>query len=213
MTLRSAYAHIELQRVYERWAGFYDYVYTWLFSSAQRLTAARAAEAGKRILEIGVGTGLVLPYYPQHCSIIGVDLSFPMIKRAQKKIGARGMPDVAGLSVMDAAHLALPSESFDAVTFPFVLTLIPKPEAALDEALRVIRPKGRIIITSRFGAEGGLQARIEEKIEPAIAQVGWSSAFKISRILEWAKAKGGIHFIENCKTSCFRVIVLEKAEA
>ncbi len=213
MTVQPAFHRDKLQRTYAKWARFYDLVYTGLFAPAQALAAQRAAEAGKIILEIGVGTGLVLSYYPQDRIVTGVDLSHAMLKQAQKKIGGPRMPDVAGLSVMDATRLALPPENFDAVTFPFVLPLIPDPEKALDEAARVLKIGGRIVITSRFGAEGGLRAKIETTVEPFVARMGWSSAFKASRILNWAARKGNMRFLEDRKTFFFRVITLEKTGA
>jgi len=109
------------KRVYERWAPFYDRVYDKLLSDAHRRTALAAAAAGPDILEVGVGTGLVLRYYPAHCRVVGVDLSEHMLRKAQEK--AARLPQVSGLASMDACRLGFPDGRFDAVAVPFVITL------------------------------------------------------------------------------------------
>lgn len=183
------------RRVYERWAPIYDTIYHKLLSDAHRRTAAAAAQAGPAILEIGVGTGLVLPYYPVHTEVAGVDLSEPMLRKARDKVRTRRLRQVRLIAAMDACRLGFPDASFDAVTVPFVITLVPDPEGALDECARVLKPGGTIVIASKFGGDEGVQARIEEAIAPLMKKVGWSSAFKISRVANWAKAHGGMELL------------------
>ena len=74
------------RRAYARWAPVYDRVYHKFLADAHRRTAAAAAAAGPDILEVGVGTGLVLPYYPAHARVVGVDLSEPMLRKAAEKV-------------------------------------------------------------------------------------------------------------------------------
>lgn len=197
------------ERVYETWARFYDRVYLRLLAPYQRETARLAAACGPDILEVGVGTGLVLPYYPATCRVIGVDLSVPMLRKAVEKVQAQGLTGVRGLAAMDACRLGLPDARFHAVTVPFVITLVPNPEGALDEIARVLTPGGEIVIASRFGAEGGLQARAEEALAPLVKRIGWSSSFRLSRILAWAKARGGIELV-SVRAGYFKIVRLRK---
>ncbi|MCG6122881.1 MAG: class I SAM-dependent methyltransferase [Microvirga sp.] len=178
------------KRAYERWAPFYDKVYNRLLSDAHRKTALAAAESGREILEVGVGTGLVLPYYPPDTQVIGVDLSFHMLERARDKALSGAAPHVRLVAAMDACRLGFADASFDAVAVPFVITLVPDPEGALDECARVLRPGGEIVISSKLGYDAGLQAKIEEMVAPMMRKVGWSSAFRMSRIEAWAKRRG-----------------------
>lgn len=178
------------RRVYERWAPIYDKVYNRLLSDAHRRTAAAAAEAGPDILEVGVGTGLVLPYYPATSRVIGVDLSEHMLRKAQEKVRDRKLSHVSFVASMDACRLGFPDASFDAVAFPFVITLVPDPEGALTEAARVLKPGGVIVVSSKLGGDEGLQVRVEEAIAPLMKRVGWSSHFKASRIADWARRDG-----------------------
>lgn len=183
------------RRAYARWAPIYDRVYHKLLADAHRRTAAAAAAAGPDILEVGVGTGLVLRYYPAHCRVIGVDLSEAMLRKAAEKVRDGALAQVRLVAAMDACRLGLADARFDAVAVPFVITLVPDPEQALDECARVLKPGGEIVISSKLGRDEGLQARIEEALDPLVKRIGWSSAFKISRLEAWAKRHGGMEVL------------------
>lgn len=178
------------QKVYQRWAPVYDRVYRGILKDGHRTVARLAAEAGRDILEVGVGTGLVLPYYMENCRVTGVDLSEHMIAKAREKVAHLGLSHVKTLQVMDAHDLRFADHSFDVTCLPFVITLIPDPEKALDECARVTRPGGEIIIASKLGDGRGFQGAIEEAVAPLVHKVGWSSSFRISRIAAWAERNG-----------------------
>ena len=183
------------RRAYARWAPVYDRVYHRFLADAHRRTAAAAAAAGPDILEVGVGTGLVLPYYPAHARVVGVDLSEPMLRKATEKVSERALSQVKLIAAMDASRLGFADARFDAVALPFVITLVPDPERALAECARVLKPGGEIVIASKLGADAGLVARLEEAADPLFKTIGWSSAFKISRVEAWAKAHGAIEVL------------------
>ena len=178
------------QRAYAKWAPYYDKVYLRFLSDAHRKTAQAAAAAGRDILEVGVGTGLVLPYYPAGSRVVGIDLSTDILARAAEKISSGTLPHVDGVAAMDACRLGFPDARFDAVAVPFVITLVPDPERALDECARVLKPGGTLVISSKLSYGRGPVARIEEWIAPLMRRVGWSSAFRIERIEEWARRRG-----------------------
>lgn len=202
------------KRAYARWAGFYDKVYLRLLADAQQQLAAKAASAGPRILEIGVGTGLVLRYYPDNVSVVGVDLSEAMLARAHDKIMQDGLTQIGGVAAMDACRLGFGDGKFDAVAFPFVITLVPDPEGALDEAMRVLKPGGLIVIASKLGDDRGIVPAIEEWVAPLAKLIGWSSAFRLSRIARWAEKRGDVALSEvrpAFPAGFFRLAVLRKS--
>jgi ubiquinone/menaquinone biosynthesis C-methylase UbiE len=96
------------------------------------------------VLEIAVGTGRNLPFYPPEARITGVDLSPEMMARARERASSLGL-DV-DLREGDAEALEFPNESFDAVVCTFSLCSIPRPRLAVAEAKRVLRPEGRLIL-------------------------------------------------------------------
>jgi phosphatidylethanolamine/phosphatidyl-N-methylethanolamine N-methyltransferase len=179
-----------MRRAYARWAPVYDVIYDRLTEPAAR-AAVRAVEAcGPRILEVGVGTGLSLGYYSRACEVHGIDLSQDMLARARAKVQRRGLSHVKSLQVMDACRLGFSDRTFDGVTAQFLITLVPDPEGALDEMARVLRPGGEIVLVNHFGQANGPLARVEEAVEPLCSRIGWSSAFKASRIETWARRAG-----------------------
>ena len=148
-----------VERAYALWAPIYDFVFGKVFAPG-RNEAIIAAERhcgphGGRILEVGVGTGISLPDYNPVNRIVGVDLSEPMLRKAQERVAAQALAYVDGLSVMDAERMALPDQSFDVVVAQFVITTVPHPEETLDEFTRVLKPGGEIILVNHIGAESG----------------------------------------------------------
>jgi phosphatidylethanolamine/phosphatidyl-N-methylethanolamine N-methyltransferase len=198
----------EQAQVYATFAKFYDYIYWWLFAAPHRRIAEAASAAGRRILEIGAGTGLVLRYYRPDSEVVAADLSIHMLAKAQEKVRRLKLAHVMGVTAMDACSMGFPDAAFDVVSVPFMITLVPDPERALDEIARVLRPGGEIVIISRFGAEEGVQARIEAAIAPLMKRMGLSSSFKVSRVTNWAAAHGGIDVIEVRSGLYFKMIRL-----
>jgi phosphatidylethanolamine/phosphatidyl-N-methylethanolamine N-methyltransferase len=170
---------------YGRWAPVYDLVFGRVFRTGRRLAVAAAEQTGKHILEVGVGTGLSLGGYAATSSVFGVDISAPMLAKAQERVDKLRLAHVAGLAVMDAEHLAFPDASFDVVVAQYVITAVPHPERALDEFARVLRPGGEIVITSRIGAEKGIRGAIENWLMPVVSRLGFRTEFAWERYLRW----------------------------
>jgi phosphatidylethanolamine/phosphatidyl-N-methylethanolamine N-methyltransferase len=197
------------KKVYRIWARFYDKVYVRLLARAQREAVAAAVACGRDILEIGVGTGLTLPYFPADRRVVGVDLSEDMLQVAGRKVRDLRLSAVSGLSVMDACRLGFPDERFDAVTAQFVITLVPDPEQALDEMDRVLKPGGEIVISSRLVDSSGVSAAFWSALAPLAKAVGWSTDFKVSRLTDWAAATGRYR-TEHVGRGYFKVVRLRK---
>lgn len=201
----------EQAKIYEVWAKFYDRVYVKMLAPAHRTTAHAAAACGKHILEVGVGTGLVLRHYPRNVEVCGIDLSQHMLRKALDKVRRENLSHVKLLASMDACRLGFADASFDAVTVPFVITLVPDPEQALSEIARVLKPGGEIVIASRLGAERGVQAKFEDMVAPVVKKIGWSSNFKLSRIMAWAHHHGGFELNGVREGLYFKVVRLRKS--
>ena len=146
---------------YARWAPVYDLVFTLVLRPGRKAAAAAANRLGGHVLDVGVGTGLELPMFDRRTRVTGIDLSEPMLRRAQRRVHAKALGNVEGLVVMDAARLAFPDAHFDAVVAPYVLTVVPDPHASLEELARVVKPGGEIILVNHFGSSQGPMAWIE----------------------------------------------------
>ncbi len=183
-------------KAYGRWAPVYDLVFGAVFEHGRRAAVAAAERIGGRILEVGVGTGLSLPDYSAASRLVGIDISEPMLRKAQKRISGSDLNNVEGLAVMDAAHLSFPEASFDVVVAQYVVTAVADPEATLDEFARVLKPGGEIVLLSRVGAEAGLRRALEQWLAPAARRLGWRTEFAWARYTQWAERTQGVRLIE-----------------
>jgi demethylmenaquinone methyltransferase/2-methoxy-6-polyprenyl-1,4-benzoquinol methylase len=121
-----------------------------------------------KVLEVGIGTGRNLKYYPVGCSITGIDYSERMLKKAREK--AKGLKNVT-LLLMNAEHLEFPDNSFDYIITTFVLCSIPDPVKALKEMRRVLKPSGEIIAIEYVRSSNSLIAWFEDIINPVICSL------------------------------------------
>ena len=185
-----------ITKAYARWAPVYDLVFGPVFEQGRRAAIGAAERIGGRILEVGVGTGISLPDYARTNRLCGVDISEPMLRKAQQRVVELGLANVEGLWVMDAEHLSFPDASFDVVVAQYVITTVPNPEATLDEFARVLKPGGEIVLVSRVGAEAGLRRALERWFAPAARKLGWRTEFSWERYAEWAKRCRGMRLVE-----------------
>ncbi len=183
-------------KAYARWAPVYDLVFGAVFERGRHAAIAAAERVGGRILEVGVGTGISLPRYSKSCRLCGVDISAPMLRKAQERVAELNLSNVEGLWVMDAEHLSFPDDSFDVVVAQYVVTTVPNPEASLDEFVRVLKPGGEIVLVSRVGAEAGLRRSLEHWFQPAARKLGWRTEFSFARYARWAGRAPGMRLIE-----------------
>src|SRR5262245_43266496 len=113
-----------LDQIYERIAPLYDVLYGTMLQPGRRRAMTRLApRPGETILEVGVGTGFGLTEYPAGCSVLAIDLSLPMLTRARARV-RRVTSSTVMLCQMDAARLALPDASVDAVYAPYLINVV-----------------------------------------------------------------------------------------
>lgn len=117
-----------------------------------RALAAAGLRAGERVLLIGVGTGLDLPLLPVGVIAVGVDRSEAMLARARARLPLRGREITLVLG--DAQELPVATGAFDAAVLDLILSVVPEPWRALAEALRAVRPGGRLVGYDKFLRDG-----------------------------------------------------------
>jgi phosphatidylethanolamine/phosphatidyl-N-methylethanolamine N-methyltransferase len=183
-------------KTYARWAPVYDVVFGSVFENARRMAVEASERVGGRILEVGVGTGISLPYYSARSRVVGIDISEPMLKVARRRVIDEGLEHVELLELMDAENLEFPESSFDVVVAQYVVNTVPHPEIALDEFLRVLRPGGELVIVNRVGATGGSRKALEHMFQPIAQRLGWRSKFPWARFERWAGRSPAAYLIE-----------------
>lgn len=102
------------------------------------------AQASGDVLEIALGTGRNLPYYPSDVRLTGIELSPMMLELARKRAADLGRQ--VDLRLGDAQALDFADQSFDTVVCTFALCTIPDERQAVAEAYRVLRPGGRFVL-------------------------------------------------------------------
>lgn len=112
-----------------------------LFAGARRWVCS---QAHGDTLEIAVGTGRNLPYYPRSCRLIGIEYSPEMLEIARQRALEGGFE--VDLRFGDAQALEFPDASFDAVVVTLALCTIPDDHAAVREVKRVLRPGGTLLL-------------------------------------------------------------------
>jgi len=187
---------VTVKKAYALWSPIYDLVFGAVFDRGRQAAIAAAEQVGGRILEVGVGTGISLPGYSAANRIVGIDLSEPMLRKAQERVADLSLKNVVRLEVMDAEHLSFADASFDVVVAHYVVSTVPNPEAALDEFARVVRPGGEIVIVSRVGAEAGLRRVAEGMLQPIVRRLGWRTEFSWDRFASWIERRNDVYLIE-----------------
>ncbi len=203
-------AHVE--EAYARWAPVYDLAVTAIMAPGRRAAVAAAQRRGGLILDVGVGTGLELPMFNADVKLVGVDLSEPMLRRAQTRVKREKLRQVAGLCVMDATRLAFPSQHFDAAVAPYVLTVVPDPAATLDELARVVKPGGEIVLVNHVGAETGPIAWIERWLGQKSASLGWRPEFPWAILGDWLATRSDLRLTERRKIAPLGLFTLARIE-
>lgn len=123
-------------------------------------------QAQGRVLEIGIGTGLNLPFYDtgRVVELVGVEPSLRMHHLALKRSRAARLPvEMVGIT---AEKLPLADHIFDTVVSTYTLCTIPDPVAALREVRRVLRPGGRLLFSEHGRAPDANVRKWQARIQP-----------------------------------------------
>lgn len=152
----------EIRQKYNKFAPWYDIVEgVPEFLGVRNLRRDLIKRASGRVLEVAVGTGKNLPYYPRTCEITAIDLSPAMIEIARRRADRLGLN--ATFLVMDGEDLSFHCGSFDTVIETLTLCTYLDPVAALRETSRVCRVDGRILLLEHGRSDRGWLGRLQDR--------------------------------------------------
>ncbi len=188
-----------MRKAYARWAPVYDRRLRQVPAEPAARAAVEAATAcGPRILEAGVGTGLVARLLPGDAEVYGVDLSEHMLRSGPRPRSSRaGLSQVKSLQVMDVYPARLrrrdaSMRSRRSSSSPWCRTR----SGALAEFARVLKPGGEIVLANHFGQTDGPSPGSRRRPRRLVQAIGWSSDFKVARVEAWARAHGAMEVVE-----------------
>jgi len=163
------------RNIYDFHSMFYDVT----FGKLVRRRIARgishmAINPGDRVLDLGIGTGASLDFYPRHAHIVGIDLSGGMLRECRKKLLQRRL---APTQLLQANALELPfrDNAFDHVFISHVISVVSDPCRLITEAQRVSKPDARIVIVNHFQSTNRFIAMVEKFLCPLCTMLGWRS--------------------------------------
>ena len=169
---------------YARWASSYDATFGRVVGHYHWHIARFVQEVGaRRVIEIGVGTGLSLRHYPAEISVLGVDICPRMLEKARRRQSGGATRAQVELQLVDGEELPYGIGTFDAVVLPFVISVTPDPKRLLMEAFRVLAPGGHVLIVNHFAGVRGLRW-LEKLFSPFARLVGFESNLDLSALLE-----------------------------
>jgi len=172
-----------VRKSYRRWAPVYDNTFGRFTTEGRRHAVEIINQRTGKVLEVGVGTGLSLPYYRSDMEIVGIDLSPEMLEKARQKCTEDGLDNVTGLHEMDASELSFADSSFDTVVAMYTLTVVPDPEKVMRELARVCKIGGQVVLVNHFSQEEGVRGWVERRMAPFGDKLGWRPVFDVDRVM------------------------------
>lgn len=172
-----------ITRQYDLWSKFYDQTFRPLVVERQRRAIEQLRlKPGDRVLDMGVGTGMSLGYFPRETRVVGLDLSAGMLREAHRKLVERHMDHIS-LIQGDAMQPPFRPQSFDHVLLSHVISVVPDPAALLQWAARLIRPHGRVVVINHFQSHRRPMAVLEKVLNPICIKLGWRSDVCLPKLL------------------------------
>ena len=152
---------------YNRIAPLYDALERPMEGRMSQWRRELLGRAHGKVLEIGVGTGKNLPYYPEDVDLTGIDFSAAMIERARDRASVTEHgPRSVTLHEMDVQSLGFDADSFDAVVTTFVFCSVPIPVRGMEEIYRVCKPGGMVLMLEHVRSEGPLLGPVMDFLNP-----------------------------------------------
>jgi phosphatidylethanolamine/phosphatidyl-N-methylethanolamine N-methyltransferase len=177
---------------YRRLAPVYDLFFGPIFEQGRRRAIQRlACVPGDKVLELGVGTGLALPLYPDGVEVLGVDFSEVMMAKARARIVRLGLKQ-RSLERQDAMALTLPDAAFDKVLALYITSVVPDPLRLMAEMRRVCKPGGDLLLVNHFSGGSKAARAFERFIAPICPMLGFRPDLELASLLKAAGWEGAV---------------------
>jgi phosphatidylethanolamine/phosphatidyl-N-methylethanolamine N-methyltransferase len=195
-----------MEGIYSFYSPFYDLIFGKVLEAGRKQAFHYLNSSHKKVLEVGIGTGLTLYHYPKSCHIVGIDISAKMVEKARGRVKAMGNGIKVDLEVMDACHMTFEDDTFDAVLSPYVITTVQDPLQFCKEILRVCKPGGQIIIVNHSKDPDRFLGKLENIASPFFARIGFVTDLDVVSLVKSTEIE--IQRIINCNFFNLHKIIL-----
>mmetsp|Transcript_38112 Transcript_38112/g.66589 ORF Transcript_38112/g.66589 Transcript_38112/m.66589 type:complete len:305 (+) Transcript_38112:23-937(+) len=133
--------------LYRIWSFAYDGIIDWIWFFNRKKVIDKLPQQGQlSVIELGVGTGLNLPFYPEGMKISALDFSDSMLKQARKKECKAKVEFICE----DASETSFHADTFDHALATYMFRVATDPKKILVEAARIVKPKGTFVLIDQF---------------------------------------------------------------
>jgi len=173
---------------YKRVSSFYDLTFGQVFRPGQKAIIKKMdCVESDNVLEIGIGTGSSLQYYPKETKVVGIDISPDMLEVAKKRI-VKDKIHNKHILLMNGERLSFPDNSFDKVVGMYVVSVTQNPQVLVEEMKRVCKNDGDIYIVNHFSTEqdNPFVKMFEKGLMPISKILGWKPYFPFDEFNAYA---------------------------
>ena len=173
---------------YKRVSSFYDLTFGQVFRPGQKAIIKKMdCIDSDNVLEIGIGTGSSLQYYPKETKVVGIDISPDMLEVAKKRI-VKDKIHNKHILLMNGERLSFHDNSFDKVVGMYVVSVTQNPQVLVEEMKRVCKNDGDIYIVNHFSTDqDNLFVKMFEKgLMPISKILGWKPYFPFDEFNAYA---------------------------
>ncbi|MBY0097987.1 class I SAM-dependent methyltransferase [Mesobacillus maritimus] len=168
--------------IYTLWSPVYDVFFnTGIFLQARKKAFEMSPfKEGQKVLVVGVGTGAELEWIDHSkLDVTAIDYSPDMLNKAKAKFKDSSITFIQ----MDALQLNFNDESFDVVVGSLILSVVPNPNKAVEEMIRVVKPNGNIILFDKFAPKDGKVSVLKKSLRPIIAKFGTDIGINFEQLI------------------------------
>ncbi|MFO8001591.1 MAG: class I SAM-dependent methyltransferase [Marinilabilia sp.] len=155
----------KIQKRYNRIAGLYDVLEAPMEHLFTKWREKLLSEATGRTLEVGIGTGKNIPFYPEDADVTGIDFSPKMVEITRKKLKKHPRPNTRVMQ-MDAEEMTFEDNTFDTVVTSCVFCSVPNAVEGLKEIKRVTKNGGKVLMLEHVRSNNKITGKFMDMVNP-----------------------------------------------
>jgi ubiquinone/menaquinone biosynthesis C-methylase UbiE len=155
----------KIKQRYNRIAGLYDIMEAPMEHLFSKWRRKLLSEASGKVLEVGIGTGKNIPFYPENLDLTGIDFSPKMVEITKTKLMKHPRPDTE-IVQMDAEDMDFENNTFDTVVTSCVFCSVPNAVQGLREIKRVCKKGGKVLMLEHVRSQNKVTGKFMDVINP-----------------------------------------------